>query len=187
VYSPKVRRKLQRGVAVLSLAIAAAVCLLWQVDALTWAENRSSDWRARATADPLRANRDIVIIDIDNASYRSLTDKLGRWPWTRRVWTELVRYLTPGQPRLILFDVLFSGQEPAADTEFAGVLRAAGNVLLPFSFVSGRVDTQADIFTPPDMARVALDGAAPGEGLRRDVVDAGLRRHDATSAAGDRL
>jgi len=145
------------------------VCLLWQADALTWAENRSSDWRARATADPLRANRDIVIIDIDNASYRALTDKLGRWPWTRRVWTELVRYLTPGQPRLILFDVLFSGTEPAADPEFASVLRAAGNVILPFSFVSGHVDTQANIFTPPEMARVAVDGISPGEGLRRDA------------------
>jgi adenylate cyclase len=153
---------------VLSLAIAGGVCLLWQVGALAWAENRSSDWRARATADPARANRDIVIIDIDNASFRALTDKLGRWPWTRRVWTELVRYLTPGQPRLILLDVLFSGKEPAADPEFASVIRAAGNVILPFSFVSGHIDTQADIFTPPDLARVALEGDLPGEGLRRD-------------------
>jgi len=65
-------------------------------------ENRSSDLRAVAVADPSRASHDIVIIDIDNASYRALTDKLGRWPWTRRVWTELVRYLTPGKPRLVL-------------------------------------------------------------------------------------
>ena len=51
---------------------------------LDWLENRSADWRVRATLDPSRADRDIVIIDIDNASFRVLTEDLGRWPWTRQ-------------------------------------------------------------------------------------------------------
>jgi adenylate cyclase len=135
--------------------------------ALAWIENRTSDRRAVATADPSRASRDIVIIDIDNASYSALGGKLGRWPWTRRVWTELVRYLTPGQPRLILFDILFNGPEPAADPEFAAVMRQAGNVILPFAFVSGHIDTDADIFTPPATAQVRVEGEAPGDLLHR--------------------
>ncbi|MGH9659433.1 MAG: CHASE2 domain-containing protein, partial [Bryobacteraceae bacterium] len=120
--------------------------------ALDWLENRSADLRVRATASPARASDRIVIVDIDNASFRALTDKLGRWPWTRRVWTELVRYIARGEPRLVLFDILFSGAEPAADEEFARAVERAGNVVLPFAFVSGKVETGADIFTPPARA-----------------------------------
>ncbi len=135
--------------------------------AIAWLENRTSDRRALATADASRASRDIVIIDIDNASYSSLGGKLGRWPWTRRVWTELVRYLTPARPRLILFDILFNGPEPDADADFAEVMRQAGNVVLPFAFVSGHIDTDADIFTPPPAARIRVTGATPGRPLDR--------------------
>jgi adenylate cyclase len=112
-------------------------------------------------------DRDIVIIDIDNASYSSLTGKLGRWPWTRQVWTELVRYIAPAQPKLILFDILFSGSDANADAEFARVLHQAGNVLLPFAFVSGKIETSEDVFSPPSSAAIHLAGAARGTALDR--------------------
>jgi adenylate cyclase len=151
---------------VLTAAIAAAIAFADWRGSLTWLENRSSDVRAKQTVDP-PGDRDIVIIDIDNASYSALTAKLGRWPWTRRVWIELVRYITPGQPKLILFDILFSGAEPDADPEFAGVVGKAGNVLLPFAFVSGKVETQDNVFTPPASAAVRLDGIPRGNALSR--------------------
>jgi adenylate cyclase len=138
-----------------------------QRGALDWLENRTSDRRAVATADPPRASRDIVIIDIDNASYSILGDKLGRWPWTRAVWTELVNYLTRGHARLILFDILFNGPEPAADPGFAAAMRQAGNVILPFAFTSSKIETSADSFTPPAIAQVRTDGQIPGEPLDR--------------------
>ena len=110
-YSPQTRGKLRRGVVLLTVFL---VCLFWTLSstgALDWLENRTSDWRVRASLAPAAASKEIVVIDIDNFSFRELTEKLGRWPWTRRVWTELVRYLTPGHPKLILFDALFSGFE----------------------------------------------------------------------------
>ncbi len=144
-----------------------AVWALGASGALDRLENLSSDARARWSLDPSAADPRIVIIDIDNASFRTLTDKLGRWPWTRRVWTELVRYLTPGQPKMLLFDILFSGQEPAADPDFAAVVKKAGNIVLPFAFVSGKIDTSADIFTPPVSAAVERVGPARGRELSR--------------------
>ena len=150
----------------LTAALAAAIALLDARGSLSWLENRSSDARAKSAADP-PGDRDIVIVDIDNASYSGLSGKLGKWPWTRRVWTELVRYLTPGQPKLILFDVLFSGSEADADPEFATVIRRAGNVVLPFAFVSGKIDTDENVFTPPPGAAIAIDGTAPGPALTR--------------------
>ncbi|MEO7651719.1 MAG: adenylate/guanylate cyclase domain-containing protein [Bryobacteraceae bacterium] len=161
-YSPQTRGKLRRGVVLLTIFL---VCIFWTLSstgALDWLENRTSDWRVRASVSPATASRDIVVIDIDNFSFRELTEKLGRWPWTRRVWTELVRYLTPGHPKLILFDALFSGAEPQVDEEFASTMAKAGNVVLPFAFVSGRIETDSDIFTPPPQSQVRLAGASRG-------------------------
>jgi adenylate cyclase len=100
-----------------------------------WLERYTYDARIRRSAEPARADKSIVIIDIDNASFDSLKDKLGRWPWTRRAWTEIVRYLAPGRPKAILFDVSFLGAEsPQVDTEFAQVMQTAGNVVVAYSF-----------------------------------------------------
>jgi adenylate cyclase len=151
--------------------IASAVVGLSFSGTLDWLENRTSDIRARATATP-PGDANIVVIDIDNASFRVLADKLGRWPWTRRVWTELVRYLTPAKPRLILFDALFTGKEEAADPGFADVIRSAGNVLLPFSFVSGHVETIQGTVAPPAIAAVPTQ--RPG-GLQLDPTQWSLR------------
>ncbi|HYL75407.1 MAG TPA: adenylate/guanylate cyclase domain-containing protein [Bryobacteraceae bacterium] len=167
MYSPKIRRKLRRGVAVVFGLTALGLWFLDHRGSLEWLENRTSDRRAVAAADPSRASRDIVIIDIDNTSYTALREKLGRWPWTRRVWTELLRYLTPGRPRLVLFDILFSGSEEAADPEFAAVMHAAGNVVLPFALASSQIETSTDIFTPPAVAEVRMEGPVPGEAMDR--------------------
>src|SRR5207245_249345 len=107
LYSPQTRKRLRRGLSILTAALIALFCVLERGGNLDWLENRSSDLRAVATLNPAKADRDIVIIDIDNPSFRVLTEDLGRWPWTRQVWTQLLRYITPGRPKLVLFDILF--------------------------------------------------------------------------------
>jgi adenylate cyclase len=137
-------------------------CVLERSSSLDWLENRSADWRVKATVNPAKADRDIVIIDIDNASFRVLTDALGqRWPWTRRLWTGLVRYLSPSHPRLIVFDAMFSGSEPKEDPGFASAMRAAGNVVLPFAFTSAEVEKESKP-SPPDVAMIPVTGVLPG-------------------------
>ena len=117
-----------------------------------------------------RADRNIVIIDIDNASFNALTEKMGRWPWTRRVWTELVRYVGQGKPRMMLFDSLFSGAEQGVDDGFAEVLQSAGNVLLPFAFIGGKIDTAGDVGEPPAAAAIPPGLKVPtGVKLSRDA------------------
>ena len=141
-------------------------CVLERSGKLDWLENRSSDLRTVATLDPAKADRDIVIIDIDNVSFRELTAALDqRWPWTRRIWTQTVKYLAGGHPKLILFDILFSGSEPDADPGFANAMRAAGNVILPFAFTSGEVSTTLKT-SPPDQALIPVAGAVPGAELK---------------------
>jgi adenylate cyclase len=163
LYTPQTRRRLLRGVSIVTAILAVVMCAVERSGSLEWLENRSSDLRAVATLDPSRADRDIVIIDIDNNSYRALTEQLGRWPWTRQLWTELLKYLAPGRPRLIAFDILFNGVEPAADPGFAAAIRSAGNIMLPFAFVSNSVESKG---SPPEKALVALSGPAPGAELK---------------------
>ena len=134
--------------------------------ALDWLENRTADWRTVATLDPRRADRDIIIVDIDNASFREITAQIGRWPWTRQLWTQLLRYITPGKPRMVLFDVVFSGAEPAADEAFAAAIKKSGNVILPFAFVSAAVETETQS-VPPDKALVSVTGAGGHRELKK--------------------
>jgi adenylate cyclase len=169
LYSPQTRKRLRRGLSLLTAALIVLFCALERSGKLDWLENRSSDWRAVATLNPAKADRDIVIIDIDNTSFRVLTEALGqRWPWTRSLWTALLQYLIPGHPKLILFDILFSGPEPAADPGFASAMRAAGNVILPFAFVSvsGEVVTESKT-SPPDQALISITGPNPVAELNR--------------------
>lgn len=166
MYSPQTRRRLQRGLTILTAALIALFCILERKGSLDWLENRSSDWRVVATLDPARADRDIVIVDIDNASFEELTPKLGRWPWTRALWSELLNYISPGHPKLILFDVLFPGAQPDADPGFIAALRSAGNVILPFAFTSTDVHT-ANTGAPPEQALVRVTGAPPNTELKK--------------------
>lgn len=71
-------------------------------------ENKTYDMRIEwSSAQP--AEPDIAIIGIDDKSL----EVLGRWPWNREVHTQFVDSLAQYEPRVVVFDVLFS--EPAED------------------------------------------------------------------------
>lgn len=129
------QRTFLRGVCIAAVVIAALVVALSQVRGLRFLEDGSYDARMRWTVRPNSADPNILIIDIDNASFDVLNDKLGRWPWTRQVWAELVRYVSQGKPRAISLDAIFAGTEtPEVDAQFAEVMKDAGNVVIGYSF-----------------------------------------------------
>lgn len=172
----KSRHQFVVGAVVAAAVTAALVLALAHTRAFELMENGSYDARARWTANRATADKRIVILDIDNASLDTFsgTEMLGRWPWTRRVWTEVVRYIAPGKPRVIAFDVIFAGQEttldsqgvvkpaPEVDQEFAAVMKDAGNVVLGFTF-SANDERVADD---------AAERAAKLKLLERDAVPA---------------
>jgi len=107
-------------------------------------ELKTYDMRMRRVARPASADKDIVLVDIDERSLRDLQPVAGRWPWPRLVHAELIDYLARGKPRVIAYDVGFpdpdtrsgfdyggssmSGAE--SDKAFADSIRSAGNVIL---------------------------------------------------------
>ena len=77
-----------------------------------------------------QASGEIVVIAIDAPSI----DKIGVWPWPRRLHAELLQRLEKAGVRDIAFDVDFSTpSDPASDEQFVAALHAAGgSVVLPW-------------------------------------------------------
>jgi adenylate cyclase len=146
-----------RGVWVAGIATALLILAASGTRALNWLESGTLDVRSRWAARPRAADPRIVILDIDNASLSGLQEQLGRWPWTRRVWTEVIRYVSRGKPSVIAVDIVFGGKESdAVDSEFASVIHSAGHVVLGYSFVSTQME-MAD----PEPEHLKLELLAP--------------------------
>ncbi len=158
----KTRREFLLGLLAAVVFSAAGMLVLAHTAAGRWLESGTLDARARFAANPRQADKQIVIIDADNASLESLQEKLGRWPWTRRVWTEVIRYVDLGHPRAIALDAIFSGAESeAVDTEFAEVLASEHNAILGFTFVPTEMDQPSDEGKREALMHYQADHAGP--------------------------
>jgi diguanylate cyclase (GGDEF)-like protein/PAS domain S-box-containing protein len=78
---------------------------------------------------PRQATGDVVVVAIDAPSI----EKIGVWPWPRRLHADLLRRLESADVRDIVFDVDFSTPSDAAtDQAFADALQSVGgSVVLP--------------------------------------------------------
>jgi CHASE2 domain-containing sensor protein len=79
-------------------------------------------------------DKEIVIIDIDEASLLALSGKLGRWPWPRRVMGEVAEALESQGVKAIVFDILFSSpdlNDPESDEYLMQILTRYQNIYVP--------------------------------------------------------
>jgi diguanylate cyclase (GGDEF)-like protein/PAS domain S-box-containing protein len=107
------------------VVIALAVVLMsgWH-DAF---RNALADLRFRLLQRDVGGN--VVVVAIDTPSI----EKIGVWPWPRRLHADMLRQLEKAGVRDTAFDVDFSApSDPASDRDFVEALRgAAGSVVLP--------------------------------------------------------
>jgi adenylate cyclase len=168
--NPQTQRAFRQGVYLAALLAAVVGLALQFTRAGEWMENRAFDERARWAARPEKADQRIVIIDIDNASFDALQEKLGRWPWPRQVWTEVVRYVSKGQPAAIVFDAAFTGEQkeaPAMDDDFARVMQNSGKAVLGFSFLPTELSGNEQTLRQ-DVSGYAAEGSRIGSQLESD-------------------
>lgn len=89
---------------------------------------------ARNTVHPQSASGDIVLISIDDRALQ----KVGRWPWPRRLHADLVNKLTDAGAKRIFFDIIFETQsDPIDDALLADAIRNSGRVVLPVRGATG--------------------------------------------------
>ena len=88
---------------------ALAALLLGSSGALDKVDLLLYDWSLRRLSDPAAVNRDIVLVEINDASIRDYSAAVGRWPWPRVLQSNLVDFLKRGRARVIAYDILFAG------------------------------------------------------------------------------
>lgn len=82
------------------------------------------------------ADKRIVIVAIDDYSKEKLIEnpelEVDSYPWTRDVWSEVVKFIEKGDPKAVLFDIVFDNlnKNPWNDKIFAQTLRKYDNIVL---------------------------------------------------------
>jgi adenylate cyclase len=143
---------LRRVVTGLMIGIAGAL-LAWGTGLFQFmqtVELKTYDLRVRALTDVSRANPDIVIVNIDDASVRKLEPLVGRWPWPRLVHATLLDFLSRAPARVVAYDILFgerdrrtftvqgeqwTGEE--SDQALTDAVARAGNVVVSADVTAG--------------------------------------------------
>lgn len=81
-----------------------------------------------------KPDKDIVIVDINEASLAAMAREYGRWPWPRQVLGEFVEQIEKQHPKAVVFDILFSDADvynPDSDAYFDAAIKATSNTYFP--------------------------------------------------------
>lgn len=102
-------------------------------------ENRTFDLRQSILINEgtKKANQDIVIVAIDDATYEYILDNYGEWPLPRDTYAKIVNYLEKQNPRIIAFDLMFVKSlksKNQADKELTEIFKKYNNVFTSMNF-----------------------------------------------------
>ncbi len=151
----------------------AAAALAWALGALPFVrtvELKTYDLRVRTLTDPRRANPDIVIVAIDDASVRKMEPQVGRWPWPRMVHASLIDYLSRAPARVIAYDILF-GERDRRSFDLQGETwtgEESDRLLTEAVARAGNVVAAADVTAADPLAAETL--AATAAALGRSAI-----------------
>ncbi|MEI7843634.1 MAG: CHASE2 domain-containing protein [Gallionellaceae bacterium] len=101
------------------------------------------DMMVRYRINPPKPDKDIVIVDINEASLSAMAKDYGRWPWPRQVLGEFIEQVEKQQPKAIVFDILFSDADvynADSDAYFNTAIAATNNTFFPML----RLDQDSD-------------------------------------------
>ena len=97
-----------------------------------------------------KADSDIVIIAVDDATYEYILENYGEWPLPRDVYANIINYLEKYSPQAIAFDMMFVKSlksESNADLALISTFKKYNNL-----FTSMNFDNQSpDLRTPPEL------------------------------------
>ncbi|CAG0962655.1 adenylate cyclase [Methylophilaceae bacterium] len=132
-----VTRRLQNNF-YLYLAALLTVFVLLDASLLHVGENmrqKAFDFMMRSRVIVPPPDRDIVIIDVNEASLSAMAAEYGRWPWPRQVFGEFLENIEAQNPKAVVFDILFSDADiynPDSDAYFNEVIAGTDNTFFPF-------------------------------------------------------
>ena len=147
-----------KTVITLIIIVLASLVLYFCEDIFKIAEDKLTKIRASVSTDSgmfankfKPASNDIVVIFINEISQyeasRSPELNLGRWPWSRRVWANVVNFLEKQEPKMIILDLNFSNYEEmglgyySPDMILSRTLREYNNIVLATAVKAPYKDT----------------------------------------------
>jgi adenylate cyclase len=92
----------------LAVAVAAAAAFAIAGGSTAGMKNKAYDLIMKTRFQQPAADRDIVIVDIDEGSLAAMAPEYGRWPWPRSITAGLVEGIAAQNPRAIVLDIMFS-------------------------------------------------------------------------------
>lgn len=115
------------GIVLAVLLLSVALAAVGGLQRLEWI---TYDHRMRLHRADVPLHPDVAVVLIDEASLRAMNPVVGRYPWPRSVYADAIEFFALGGARAVVFDVLFSEQEPDSfsDARFAEATAMAGNV-----------------------------------------------------------
>lgn len=112
----------------LSITTFTILLMLLKLSPLETLEEKLLDYRFKVRG-TIKPPDTVLIAAIDEKSI----EKLGRWPWDRDKFAELVNKLNDAGAEIIVFDIIFSEKEKN-DPLLGRAINNAGNVILPIVF-----------------------------------------------------
>lgn len=103
----KQRKRDLKGLS-LSLIVALIMSLLFWQESFRELEWLADDVKTQLLRADTKANEDIVVLLVDEAALSSMEDLVGRWPWPRSIWADVLEYLAMGGAQSVGFDILFT-------------------------------------------------------------------------------
>jgi len=74
-------------------------------------EQLSYDYQLSANRADKVLPSQVMVILIDEPSLKLMDPIVGRWPWPRSIYKNVIDYISSGQPQAILFDILFTERQ----------------------------------------------------------------------------
>ena len=135
------------------LVLAAAFALAGAWDQFVRPFNQqlsdaSFDWLMRHRPVPYRPDPRIVVLDIDEASLAALAPRYGRWPWPRKVLSEVAAPIEAAQAQAVVFDVLFADPDvvnPDSERAFNAYVTGSRRSFYPATRLNPKNDHDSDV------------------------------------------
>lgn len=138
--------RLKTVITIILVILAIIVAYVFK-DIFSRVENRLIDFRASLSTDNglfshkfKPADENIVILSINDLTQyeaaRSSELNLTRWPWSRKIWADVINFLERRGPKMIIVDLNFSNYEDlalnqsSADIILSNTLWGYNNIIL---------------------------------------------------------
>ncbi len=160
------------------LYLAAAFSVLVIADAFTLhavvdMRQRAYDVMVRYRIVQPKADDQIVIVDINEASLAAMAPDYGRWPWPRQVLGEFLQNLEAQRPRAVVFDILFSDPDvynADSDAYFDEAVAGTDNTYFPWLRLSAESDRLSELKPSMIPGAKRLEGVPESDGTIAAVL-----------------